>query len=194
MPPTDTTDNRASIRAAATRLFATCGYEAVGIQELVDAVGVTKPTLYHYFGSKRGVLDAVLDDHFTALFTAIAPVVRYSGDLPNDLNALASAYFTFAAGHRAGYRLQLTLWFAPPQSEGFAAVAPYHQRQQRLLEGLFLDSSRDNGNGRGRHQTFALTFLGMLNTYIGLLLNDYLDLDPAVTRSAVRQYLHGIFS
>ena len=59
---------------------------------------------------------------------------------------------------------------------------------------MFLDSSRDNGNGRGRHQTFALTYLGMLNTYIGLLLNDYLDLDPAVTRSAVRQYLHGIFS
>ena len=194
MTTTDTTDNRTRIRAAATRLFATRGYEAVGIQELVDAVGITKPTLYHYFGSKRGVLDAVLDDHFTALFAAIEPVARYNGDLPHDLTTLASAYFGFAAGHRAGYRLQLTLWFAPPQSAGFAAVAPYHQRQQRLLEELFLDSSRDNGNGRGRHQTFALTFLGMLNTYIGLLLNDYLDLDPTVTRSAVRQYMHGIFS
>ena len=66
--------DRTNIRAAATRLFATRGYEAVGIRELVDAVGVTKPTLYHYFGSKRGVLDAALEEHFTTLFAAIEPL------------------------------------------------------------------------------------------------------------------------
>ena len=29
-------------------------------EEIVDAAGVTKPTLYHYFGSKRGLLAALL--------------------------------------------------------------------------------------------------------------------------------------
>jgi TetR/AcrR family transcriptional regulator len=194
MIATDSTDNRARIRAAATRLFATRGYEAVGIQEIVEAVGITKPTLYHYFGSKRGLLDAILADHFADLFAAIEPVARYSGHLPNDLTALAAAYFRFAERHRAGYRLQLALWFAPPQSEAFAAIAPHNERQGALLEKLFLDSTRDNGNGRGRQRAYALTFLGTVNTYIGLLLNDYLDLDDATTRRAVHQFMHGIFS
>ena len=190
----DTADNRARIRAAATRLFATRGYEAVGIQEIVEAAGITKPTLYHYFGSKRGLLDAVLGEHFAALFAAIEPVARYSGDLSNDLNALARASFRFAERHRAGYRLQLALWFAPPQGEAFAAIAPHNERQGALLERLFLDSTRDNGNGRGRQRAYALTFLGTINTYIGLMLNDYLDLDDAVARRAAHQFMHGIFS
>ena len=190
----DTTDNRVRIRAAATRLFATRGYEAVGIQEIVEAAGITKPTLYHYFGSKRGLLDAVLDDHFAALFAAIDPVARYSGHLPNDLSALAQTYFRFAERHRAGYRLQLALWFAPPQSEAFAAITPHSTRQTALLEKLFLDSTRDNGNGRGRQRAYALTYLGTINTYIGLMLNDYLDLDDAVARRAIHQFMHGIFS
>ena len=29
------------------------GYDAVGVQEIVDTAGITKPTLYYYFGSKR---------------------------------------------------------------------------------------------------------------------------------------------
>jgi TetR/AcrR family transcriptional regulator len=194
MCATETADNRARLRSVATRLFAMQGYEAVGIQELVDAAGVTKPTLYHYFGSKRGLLDAVLESHFAGLFAAIEPVARYNGSLPNDLTALAGAYFRFAERQRIGYRLRLALWFAPPQGEAFAAIVPHHQRELLLLETLFLDSSRDNGNGRGRHHAFALTFLGMLHTHIGLMLNDYLELDPALARAATRQFMHGIFS
>lgn len=136
----------------------------------------------------------MLDDHVTGLFAAIGPTARYSGCLTSDLNALASAYFRCAEGHRAGYRLQLPLWFTPPRSEAFVAVAPHHQREQRLLEGLFLDSSVDNGNGRGRHRVFALTFRRMLHTYISLMLNDYLELDPTLARAAVHQSVHGIRS
>ena len=48
------TDNRAKILACAMQLFAARGYDAVGVQEIVDAVGIAKPTLYHFFGSKAG--------------------------------------------------------------------------------------------------------------------------------------------
>ena len=45
-------DNRAEILNAALDLFHARGYDAVGVQEIVDRAGVTKPTLYYYFGSK----------------------------------------------------------------------------------------------------------------------------------------------
>ena len=43
----------------ALQLFYEKGYDAIGVQEIADAAGVTKPTLYHYFGSKYGLLETV---------------------------------------------------------------------------------------------------------------------------------------
>ncbi|MFJ3698461.1 TetR/AcrR family transcriptional regulator [Streptomyces sp. NPDC090052] len=45
--------------AAATRLFAERGYDRTSVQEIVEAAGVTKGALYHYFGSKEDLLQEV---------------------------------------------------------------------------------------------------------------------------------------
>jgi AcrR family transcriptional regulator len=42
--------------AESTRLFAEKGYESTSVQEIVDAAGVTKGALYHYYGSKEDLL------------------------------------------------------------------------------------------------------------------------------------------
>jgi AcrR family transcriptional regulator len=42
--------------AEATRLFAERGYDRTSVQEIVEAAGVTKGALYHYFGSKDDLL------------------------------------------------------------------------------------------------------------------------------------------
>ena len=49
-------DNRELLLNTALELFHAKGYDAVGVQEIVDRAGVTKPTLYYYFGSKLGLL------------------------------------------------------------------------------------------------------------------------------------------
>ena len=36
----------------ATRLFARHGFESTSVQDIVDAAGVTKGAMYHYYGSK----------------------------------------------------------------------------------------------------------------------------------------------
>ena len=187
-------DNRAKLLLVATRLFARHGYEAVGVQQIVEGAGVTKPTLYHYFGSKRGLLDALLADGFADFFGALDNAALYSRNLLDPLTAYANTYFAFAARYRDLYRLQLALWFAPPQSEAFAAIVPYSERQQRFFEEFFARAARDHGNMVGRQRAYALTFLGLLNTYAALLLNDRLQPDAALTRHAVRQFMHGIFS
>ncbi len=187
-------DNRARLLTVATRLFARHGYEAVGVQQLAEAAGVTKPTLYHYFDSKRGLLEALLADGFADFFATLDGAAPYSRDLLVPLTAYADAYFDFAARRRDLYRLQLALWFAPPQGEAFAAIAPYTERQQRFFEAFFARAARDHGNMVGRQRAYALTFLGLLNTYAALLLNDRLQPDTEMTCHAVRQFMHGIFS
>ena len=58
-----------------TALFAEKGYDAVGVQEIVDKSGITKPTLYYYFGSKKGLLEFIVrekeTEHLSVLYQHI---------------------------------------------------------------------------------------------------------------------------
>lgn len=194
-PGVTMTDNRQILLDVALHLFAERGYDAVGVQEIVNAAGVTKPTLYHYFGSKRGLLDALLDAHFTTLQTRVAEAADYHGDLPLTLTRVTAAYFAFAREYPAFYRLQLALVFAPPESEAHQAVMDFHEAQQALLETLFAQATVQHGNMRGRQRRYALTLRGMIDTYIGIALNGYADLaDDALLHQALHQFMHGIYS
>jgi AcrR family transcriptional regulator len=52
----------AQLTEAARRLFATRGYEATSLEDVVAAAGVTKGALYHHFSSKRELFRAVFED------------------------------------------------------------------------------------------------------------------------------------
>ena len=187
-------DNRSTLLACALQLFTARGYDAVGVQEIVEAAGITKPTLYHYFGSKRGLLDSLLEQEFTPLYQAVQQAANYHGDLPLTLEKVVRAYFEFAKGHRTFYRLQLALWYTPVESEAFQAVAPWNKRLYQEIERMFAQAAEQHGNMRGRQRAYAATFLGMINTYIGLVLNKHTELDDPLVYQAVHQFMHGIFS
>lgn len=56
---------RAAVVAAAEELFAERGYAAVSIRDLAAAAGVNHGLIHRHFGSKDGVLQAVLQGMFT---------------------------------------------------------------------------------------------------------------------------------
>jgi AcrR family transcriptional regulator len=47
---------RERLVTVATRLFAERGFESTSVQEIVEAAGVTKGAMYHYYGSKDDLL------------------------------------------------------------------------------------------------------------------------------------------
>jgi AcrR family transcriptional regulator len=52
---------RERLIAAATRLFCRYGVNSVGVDAIVEAAGTAKTTLYKIFGSKDGLVEAVLE-------------------------------------------------------------------------------------------------------------------------------------
>jgi AcrR family transcriptional regulator len=52
---------RGALIAAARRLFAERGYNAVGTEEIVREAGVTRGALYHHFDGKRELMSAVYE-------------------------------------------------------------------------------------------------------------------------------------
>ena len=57
-------NNRTTILETALVFFAAFGYAATGTMEICYAAGVSKPTTYHYFSSKRGFMEAILAETF----------------------------------------------------------------------------------------------------------------------------------
>jgi AcrR family transcriptional regulator len=57
---TEDVDVRTEVVKAATRLFAAHGFDGTALQDVADAVGVSKPAVLHHFPSKEHIRGAVL--------------------------------------------------------------------------------------------------------------------------------------
>src|SRR3954469_18111690 len=83
------------IAQVAARLFAARGYDATPVREIVEAAGVTKPTLYYHFGSKEGLAQALLTVPLTGLLEALGVIVAGRGEPIDVLARTAEAHFAF---------------------------------------------------------------------------------------------------
>src|SRR3954471_12922941 len=79
----------------AARLFATQGYEATSVRMIVEAAGVTKPTLYYHFGSKEGLAQALLTLPMSQLARRMRSILEERGDPVGALIAVVEAHFAF---------------------------------------------------------------------------------------------------
>jgi len=187
-------DNKERILECALELFSNKGYDAVGVQEIVDQAGITKPTLYHYFGSKEGLLSELLNTYHEGMLRKVEKAAYYEGDLPLTMYKLTTAYFNYAREHQKFYRLLLGMRFYPPHSEAFKIAKPLINKQVKVLEEMFLKATKDHGNMRGRQYTYAITYLGMVNSYIEVYREESLDKSGEVIVKAIAQFMHGIYS
>lgn len=186
-------ENRSRILRKALGLFVAHGYDGVGVQQIAQAAGITKPTLYHYFGNKAGLLTALLDESVTPFQQALTDAAGDRDGLAA-LTSVAKVTFDFALEQPELYRLLLSLWFAPQKSEAYQAVRSHHERHYAIIEQLFRRIAKDHPAVKGRHQLHAATFLGMLNNCVSLALNGYVALDDKLLRQSVHQFAYGILS
>jgi len=59
----------------AQRLVETKGYEAMSIQDVLDALEVSKGAFYHYFDSKQALLEAVVERFADGAMATMAPIL-----------------------------------------------------------------------------------------------------------------------
>lgn len=188
------TGNRENILTIALDLFAIRGYESVGIQEIVDQSDVSKPTLYHYFGNKRGLLDAIFALYGGRMFTVVQQGTVYNHDIVMNLTILTREMINFALSNQAFYRFNIALSAAAPDNAGFAACLPLKTGINASLEKLFVEAASDHGNMKGREKAYSETFQGMVRTWAMLVLNKEIELTEETLHRAVHQFMHGIFS
>lgn len=90
-------DTEQKILCEAAGLFLKSGYAAVSISMITDAVGITKPTLYHYFPDKETLFTAVMCKKLEFAGTHIQRGIAKGGNVRERLTSLAAGFFHYAS-------------------------------------------------------------------------------------------------
>jgi AcrR family transcriptional regulator len=95
-------------------LFAVKGYDATSVREICEAAGITKPTLYHFFGSKDGVLQALVHSGFEQYRTLVNAAIDSAGSFEDRIKVLARSLFDSASAKPHFWRFMHSVIWAPP--------------------------------------------------------------------------------
>ncbi len=161
-------DVRQAIVEVATSLFARKGFEATSVREIAESVGVTKPTIYYYFGSKLGLLEYALDASFSPLVKRLEAInAREDGaDAVRCLEDGVWAVFESAVERSDILRFVHNCAFGPadqPASriiiEDFEEIIDQFKRLiQRAVRGGLVEEERTD--------EATIAFRGVIDTYI----------------------------
>jgi TetR/AcrR family transcriptional regulator, regulator of autoinduction and epiphytic fitness len=157
--------SREAIVDAAERLFLRRGFGAVSMDELAEAAGVARRTLYNQFASKEEIFREMLLRFAGQLEHALPPGIETQGDVEDVLRLVARAILKLH--QRPGYLGFLRMVVAdsrqfPWIAEAFAAVMePQRERFARYLAHLTAMGVLDCPNSG----LAARQFTGMLNDF-----------------------------
>jgi TetR/AcrR family transcriptional regulator len=122
-------ETRGRILLAAAGLFANKGYAATAVREIVEAAGVTKPTLYYHFKNKEDLYVRVLD-HITASFRSLVDeTLSGPGSVRGRLLALFDSTYTLFREQLDLVRLVYSVFYGP---QGAAPAYDFHSEHVYL--------------------------------------------------------------
>lgn len=89
----------ADLHATATRLFRERGYHATSMQDLGEALGMNRGSLYHYIAGKDELLWAILNRALDLLEARVLPVLEREGPPVERLTGAIREHLRVAAEH-----------------------------------------------------------------------------------------------
>jgi len=137
-------EREAQLVVAGTEEFGRAGYAGASMVEIARRVGVTKPLLYQYFGSKDGLYLACLHRAGDRLTEGVAATMATGGEPEGMPLKVLSAIFTTFDHDRYGWKL-LRDGTVPTHGDIAAAAADYRRR----LDGFALVGAAQLMSSRG---------------------------------------------
>jgi AcrR family transcriptional regulator len=136
-------ERRREIIAAARALFETKEYEATTMKDVMDALGIAKGTIYHYFKSKEELLEAVVEQTVEEYVAAMQTILDET-----EGNALKRMQVLITSGNVADEHEQILEQLHRPGNVGthtrqlavtISKLAPLYASviQQGCEEGVF---------------------------------------------------------
>ena len=98
------TARREQILDVALEVFARAGFHGSSMNDVAEAVGVTKPVLYQHFDSKRDLYQALIDEVGDRLVASISKAAAEATDGKTQTELGFRAYFRWVADDHDAFR------------------------------------------------------------------------------------------
>jgi AcrR family transcriptional regulator len=170
----------------ALELFSEKGYDATSVREICEAAGITKPTLYYFYGSKEGVYRAIVEGALGRFQDGVIQALNGEGSLRDRLVRMARAYVEATRREPDLARFVMALIHNSPRSAPATDLVGFYQGILDALSAA-LDTAVARGELRpGRTDVRLLVFMGALGEAMhGHLLVGRPDLTPALAETLV---------
>ena len=147
------------VYSAALRLFREKGYHATSMQDIAEAVGLYKGSLYHYIGGKQELLVQVFERGMGALLSEVERIAAESSVSPGrQLRQVIRAHVAAVAEHLDALTVYFHEWRAL-DGEALVHVREQRERYTALVSAIV---SRGVETGEFRPVDVRLATLGVL--------------------------------
>ena len=178
---------QAGILSKAAELFAAQGYERSSISDLVEACGLSRGALYHYFDSKEAILYSMLHTHVAGMLDRLREV-NAKCDAP--LERLTKFVDTIVAINAASQCEQAILLndLGSLNDDEQTEIKGLEQQIVELLSNALVEVDRSGRITRANRKVHTMLLLGMINfTYT------WYDPDAAVKPQAFARIATDLF-
>lgn len=161
---------RERLLAAAATLFASKGYAATSVGEIVAAATVTRPVLYYWFRSKEGIFLNLMEGAVQRFDDVMADVRSSEGDAPERLEAICRRVIDLVLENLEIARIVYAISYGPPQGAPAFDVETVHTRiraavREEIARGLA------QGTMRGDAEDVQWTVIGAMSICIEISLS-----------------------
>jgi len=179
-------DQRQAILDQAAQLFARHGYSATSMNQVAEACGLSKATLYHYFRDKYSMLVSIAEGHVSHLHT-LARIPVPSGTTPSQqleqlIHRIVAAYADAEHAHRV---LTEDVRFLEPQDQ---ARVLDKERQVVAVFARAVVAVRPELDEAGLAKPLTMLLFGMINWMF-----TWMKSDGALTHEAMAPIVADLF-
>lgn len=164
-------DVRREILRAASRLFSEKGYKSTSVREVVQAAGVTKPTLYYWFKNKEALFREVVQAHLNGMRSIMSTELNGPGSVRQRFENFSRRFIATALSESEVVHLMMIAMHPVDKEQPVLDLLEWHCSGIELLTSVLQDGVQSGELRANLHlPTAAAAWLGMVNhTLMGFI-------------------------
>ncbi|MCX8035725.1 MAG: TetR/AcrR family transcriptional regulator [Candidatus Sumerlaeia bacterium] len=183
---------RQRIVQEATRLFALKGYNGVSVREIVEAAGITRPTLYYYFASKEQLFEHIITDTLAEFRRQLEQAVRRQAPMRDRLIQICRVHLDFARCNTDHCHLVHRVLFANESTLVNFDLNEYFHHNMRMIADVLAEGITSGDIRAGDPWLMAMMFGGVIHMFImAMVRNPSVVPQEGLAEMVVDNLLHG---
>jgi TetR/AcrR family transcriptional regulator len=157
------TQTRERLLDEALTLFSRRGYAATGIRDILQAAGVTQPTLYHHFSDKASLLQTLIERHYGESQQRLEEIIASEATVVGKLLAFVTSSFEHCCVDPRVPRLMFQTYFGPTVPEIDGVLDRLTEKRFRLVVSIMEHGMRTGVLAASNAEFLALSFCSLVD-------------------------------